>query len=576
MDRPAVHRTSLPQSWSQPYPHSAPPNPHHPRPLLAQYPPQEHHNPYTAPQLYPTVVSQQLPQRYSQPFPNTLVPGGHSARPRARTAATDPNINPYISPPPPVPQFPSPAAPNFPQAHPFPHIPVPPAKPPALQSGNPLSATQDAVPIRPSPTSARRSSSSPAIGRIPQPEVPPPIPSLPPSYQPSGSQPQRFSPAPPPPSIPIPSPSLSYRTDSSPLYDSPYEAVSSPLSAPLPPPISPPPQFPANSPPKFEPDVKRVPVDEEEEALALAIALSEKESKEQTGQASQEEEDIAKAIEESLRHASSFGIPAYSSGAGPSTFPKTTSPLSFPSPLPVSESPVSPQPSLPPSHTPHLPASLPVSKAPSPLIRPAKSHVDDDQALAQQLAEEEEERIAVAGPSNPKPASPLLPSPKPENITPPAPASSTASRKRQEAQQHKFSVTNADSDPPPPMYHHVVSANTSVPAQTSPTLPPHNLSLGRSTSASAVLPSSSRPSPIPGQSENPHAPRFQTIDGAFPASGGTKPGPSVQTNLGPSPTVEESYGAPPAQSPGSSSSAGPVTPNSFIDQQLLNGVCKSL
>ena len=574
MDRPAVHRSSLPQSWSQPYPHSAPPNHNHSRPRTAPYPSHDQHNPYTAPALYPNVVSQQMPQmphRYTQPVPNMLMPGGLGVRPRANSSIAD--HNPYGGPPPPVPQFHSPAPPHFPQAHPFSHTPALPSKPPAFQPNSSSyqlpptnNQTQDVVPIRPSPMSARRSSSSPAINRIPQPDAPPPIPPLPPSYQ-SGDvnpqrAPQRTSPVhPPPPSIPIPSPGHSYRSDSSPLYDSPYDTVSPPLSAP-------PPPFPAGSPPKFEGDIKRAPVDEEAEALAMAIALSEKESKQQSGMVSQEEEDIAKAIEESMKHASSWGVPVSSSGAGPSKYHRTTAPPSFPSPSPVSEPPVSPQTSLTPSQIPH--ASRPTSKVSSPLMRPAKPTTDDDGALAERLAEEEE-RAAAAGPSNPRP--PVLSSPKQETTTPPAPASSASSRKRQEAHQPKFTVVNSDSDAPPPMYHHVVSGKVSIPEKSSPTMPVSNTSLGRASSASAVTPSSSRHSPIP-QPDKPPSGRSQSLNAVPTSPSSAGPIPPVPAIPNPLPGPEEPYDAPPVGSPTSSASTVPA--NSFIDQQLLYGVCKSL
>ncbi|KAF9782910.1 hypothetical protein BJ322DRAFT_1126616 [Thelephora terrestris] len=562
MDRPAVHRSSLPQSWSQPYPHSAPPNHNHPRPPAPLYP-HDQHNPYTAPALYPTVVSQQMPHRYAQPVPNQLIPGGYAARPRAKSFVAD--HNPYTGPPPPVPHFPSP---QFPQAQHFPHITVPPPRPPAFQPtypsyqpSSPSNQTQDAVvPIRPAPMSARRSSSSPAVNRIPPQNAPPPVPPLPPTYQSNNPQSaaQRTSPVhPPPPSIPIPSPSYSYRSDSSPLYESPYETAS---------PV-PPPHFPTGSPPRFESDVKRAPVDDEEEALALAIALSEKELKEQSGMSSQEEDDIARAIEESMKHASSWSTPVSTAGAGPSTFPQTTSPVSFPSPLPVSEPPVSPQMSLAPSHPPHSSASRPTSKASSPLMRPAKSSTDDDEAFAGRIAEEEE-RSAAAGPSNHGPQPPVFPSS--ETTIYPSPPPSTSSRKRQDVQRPKFSIVNSDSDPPPPLYHHVVSARTSVPEKSSPISPVNHSSLGRSSSASAVTPTSSRHSPIPAQPDKSLGNRSQSLNTVPISPSSAEPIPPVPTIPTPFQIVEEPYDAPPGDSP--SSSANPVPANSFIDSQLLYGV----
>lgn len=299
--------------------------------------------------------------------------------------------------------------------------------------------------------------------------------------------------------------------------------------------------------------------------MAMAIALSEKESKEHSGKVSQEEEDLAKAIEESMRHVSSYGAPLSSPGAGPSTFTETTSPLSFPSPLPAPEPPIS-QPTFASSHTRPVSAPLPASKVSSPLTYPAHPSIDDDAAYAARVADEEEE-VAAAGPSNPKPRPVVLPSPKPETI-PPAPAPSTASKKRLEAQQPKFSVVNSDSEPPPPLYHHVISAQTS--AKTSPKLSTNNPSLGRSSSASAVMPSSSRLSPIPGPADKPHGGRSQSLDAVPTSPSNTGPTPPVSANMSPLPTVEESHDAPPAQSP--SSSTGLVAQNSFIDQQLLYGV----
>ena len=598
MDRPTVQRSSLPL-WSQPYPHSAPQNRTYPPPFPAQYPPHDQHDPYPAPTLYPTVVSQQFPQvhRNSQPLPNTLIPGGPASRPRVKSTAGG---NSYFEQP--APPFPSLVSPHFPQAHPFPHhLPSHPSNPPVFQPQSsgyqfpPPNQPHDEVPIRPSPMSARRSSSSPAINRIPAPDVPPPIPPLPPHYQSSNHQhtPQRLSPVPPP--IPIPSPGHSYRSDSSPLYDSPFEAAAPPFSAPHQPHISSPPRFPTSSPPSFEGDVKRVPVDEEEEALAFAIALSEKESMERTGEVYQEEEDLAKAIEESVKHTSSYGISISSAGAGPSTFPKTTSPLSFPSPLPASEPSFPTHTYLASPNTSHFSASRPTSKVSSPLIHPVKSSVNDDEALAHQLAVEEA-AAAETGPSSSKPHSPVLPNPKPETTRPPPPAPSSSSRRRQEPNQSKFTVVNVDSDlppasrkhqeanqskidvgdsdsePPPPLYHHVVSAQTSAPAKTSPTLPNKNAALGRSTSASVVTPSSSRLSPVPDPADQSHGGRSQSVDTLPISSSSTRLSPPTLTNPSSLASVEESSNSPPVQSP--ASPTGPVPANSFIDQKLLYGVCK--
>jgi hypothetical protein len=519
------------------------------------------------------------------PFPDALMPGSYNTRPRGNSSSG--GNSPYFQQP--ALSFPSNSPPNFPQPYAFPQ-----AQPPALQPQSSgflfptPTQTQDVVPIRPSPMFARRSSSSPAINRIPAPEAPPPIPPLPPSYQPSNSQhiPRRVSPAPPPPAIPIPSPGNSYRSDSAPLYDSPYDTCPPPLSIPQPR-IPSPPRFPASPPPQFESDVKRAPADEEEEALAHAIALSQKESIERSGKVYQEEEDLAKAIEESIRHASSFGISISSADAGPSTFPKSTSPLSLPPPLPVSDFSV-------PSYAPLTSQNTPYASAlSSPLMRPVQPAVDDDLVLAQRL-DEEEKMAATAGPSNSKPPSPVLPSPKLDVTTPLALASSSASRRRQEANQSKFTVANADSDfssasrrrqesnqskfpilnsdsePPPPLYHHVVSAQTSAPTNTSPTLP-NNPFLGRSSSASVVTPSSSRLSPAPDQADKPNLGRSQSVDTGTTNANNTGSSPSVLTVTSLQ-TVEESSNSPSAQSP--NSPAGPAQPNSFINQQLLSGVCK--
>jgi hypothetical protein len=601
MDRPAVHRSSLPQAqWSQQYPRTPPSSHTYPRPLTAPYSPHDQQNPYNAPGLYPTVVSQQMPYMPSQPFPNTLFPGGYNTRPRGNSTSGDSNNSYYQQP---APSFPAPSPPNFPQAHAFSYMPAPPFNPPVLQpQSSPYSfptpnQTQDEVPIRPSPMFARRSSSSPAVNRIPAPDVPPPIPPLPPSYQSNNLQqhiPPRVSPAPPPSPIPIPSPGHSYRSESSPLFDSPFEASHPPYFTPPQPSIPSPSYFPTSSPPKFEGDVKRAPVDDEEEAFALAIALSEKESIARSGTDSQEDEDLAKAIEESIKHASSFGISVSDfSDAGPSTFPKTTSPLSVPPPLPVSEPSVPPLSPLTSSNTPYS-LSRPASKMPSPLMRPVQPAIDDE-ALAQRLAEEEH-MAATAGPSNPKPVSPILPSPKLETATPPAPVSSSvsrkrpeagqskftvvnadsessaASRKRQEANQSKFAIVNSDTEPPPPLYHHVVSAQTTAPVNTSPTLPNRTPFLGRSSSASAVISSSNSLSPAPGPADKQNLGRSQSVDTGTSNFSSTGPSPSVLTNPTSLQTVDESSGSSTVQSP--TSPAGPAQPNSFIDQQLLYGVCK--
>lgn len=575
--RPAIHRSSIPHSWSQPYPHSAPPNSGHPRPLTVPYPPHDPHDVYTAPALYPTVVSQQLP-----PLPSTLIPGG--ARPRAKSTNGNDNL---FETPPPVPQFPSfpsPSPVQFPQSHLFPPIPVPPSKPPVLRpqlSSYPFPVarpSQNELPIRPPPMSARRSSSSPAIGRITASDLPPPLPPLPSNYYPQHS-PRRVSPAPPPlppPPIPIPSLNQPYRPDSSPFYPSPFETVVPPS---FPSRIPSPHRIPTSSSPKIENGVEHAPVDEDERNLAFVIALSEKESKEHSVKVSKEEEDLARAIEESMRHTPSFGMPVPYADAGPSTVPSTASSLSFPIPLPVSESPASSYMSLP-SESLRPSASRPASKASSPLMYPVQPSIDDDQALAQWLAEEEE-RAAVAGPSNPRPKPPILPPPRPEVTTTPAPAPAPAPapsptlRKRHDVHRQKLSVV--DSEPPPPLYHHVISTQTSAPAKTSPISPNNSPPLGRSSTASAVFPSSSRLSPIPGKDEKSNGRRCQSWDTGSTTSSSSSSmlNPSVSTKPNSLQTVDESLDAPPSASPSAPVTLSPPTANSFIDKQLLDGVCKS-
>ena len=577
MDRPMIHSSSVPRSaWSPSYPHSAPP--HHqvlPRPPAALYPPHDPHNAYTAPALYPNAVSQQLSHRYSQPLPvpNMLTPGG--GRPRARSSIGENNL--FFETPPPLPHypsFPSPSPVQFPQSHPLTYTPVPPSKPPALQSklsGYPFPVahpTQDEGPIRPAPMSARRSSSSPAINRLASSDAPPPLPPLPPNYHSNYPQhsPQHVLPVPPPlqSPIPIPSPNPPYRSDSSPHYLSPYETLPPPF-APPPPRMPTPSRIPTNSPPKLESDDKRPPVDDEEKQLAFAIALSERESQERHGSISKEEEDLAKAIEESIRHASSFGMPVPRTDAGSSRIPTTASPFSFPAPLPMSESPVS-------SHTPHLSASRPASKAASPLMYPVQPTIDDDGAFAQWLAEEEER---AAGPSDPLPEPPsVFPSIKPDATATPAPAPSPSGRKRHDAHRPRLSMV--ESEPPPPLYHHVIpSAQTSAPTKTSSN---SSLSIGRSSSASAIIPSSSRLSPVPGNDDKPNGGRSQSLDAVSTSSSSiSTSSPLMPAKSGSLPTVDESLGSPSAESPITPSgplALSPPTANSFIDQQLLYGVCK--
>ena len=585
----------MPQQWSQPYPHSAPPNSNHPRPLAAQYP-HDPHDPYAAPALYPTAVTQQMPHRYSQPapLPGALVPG--LPRPRTRSTIGDNGV--YFEPLPPVPQFPfpSPSPAQFTASPSLPRIPVPPSKPPALQprlSGYPppvTSQTRDELPIRPAPMSARRSSSSPAINRIS--DLPrPPVPPLPPQLYPGYPQhaPQHAHPPPTlPPSIPIPSP---YRSDSSPFYASPFEAIPPPSHLPPPRRASSPPRVLTSSPPKFENDRKRVPGSKEEEELKRVLALSERESKEQSGKVSKEEEEFAKAIEESIRYASNFGMPIPGTGneAGPSRLLSNASPLSYATPSPVSESPVSsPMPHASP-HTPYLSASRPTSKVSSPLLRPTQPSIDDDEAFAQRLAEEEER--AVSGSSQPKPGPPPTPPyNKLETTTPapapaPSPGPASNSGKHRDMKRPRLSVVG--SEPPPPLYHHAIgSAQTTVPTKTSPTSQNNGSSLGRSSSASAVSPSSTRPSPVPAVDDKPNGGRSQSWDAVPSTSNSARLSPTVPAKSNSLQTVEESLNPPdllnPPDSPlapSPSSSSGPVTlaptANSFIDQKLLDGVCKS-
>ena len=336
-------------------------------------------------------------------------------------------------PPPPAPRF-TPTPQNIPRVRPLPYTPLPPEKPPVLQSGHSLS-TQDVVPIRPPPMSARRSNSSPAISCTSSLDAPPPLPST--------SFPRRFS---------------------------------------------------TDSPQRYEQGIKHAPVNEEE-ALAHAIALSEKESKERAGKAILEEDDITKAIKESLKYASSFGMPILSSNAGPSTFPGT---ISSPHPLSVSGSPVSLRTSLASSHTSHTSVSSPVSKVLSPLVLPKKTGVGDGEAPTQWFSEEEEERVSATGPPNSKPTSVLLSSPEAETVTPPASVPSMALQKRREARQQRFSVTNADPESPLPLYYPPAPTNTSIPTKNFSNLPPYDASPGKSTPASVLLLSNDRLPPTPG------------------------------------------------------------------------------
>ena len=376
---------------------------------------------------------------------------------------------------------------------------------------------------------------------------------------------------------------------STPRYTA-YESTPSPFSAPPQQRVSSSPQFPTtSSPPKLESHVNRAPIDEEE-ACAMEIPLSQKESMENFGKLSQEDEDLVRAIEESIKHASSFGMPLSLSDAGPSTFPKTTSPISVPSPLPVAEPSVRP-------HTPHsspnashVSASQPASKVSSPTIRPAPPNISDE-ALAQRLAEEGE-MAAAAGPSNPKPEAPVL---RPEIIIPPTPTPSSTSRRRQESDRPRFTVVNADSGTSaasrkhqeatqsmlaidnsnselPPMYNYAVSAQKPAPAPTSPTFPNKNASFGRSTSASVVMPSSSRLSPIHDPADGLNLGRSHTLGTVSSSSSSAGPSLSVSTTPSSPAIVEESPNPLSGQPPGS---PGGPTPNSFIDQQLLYGVCKS-
>ena len=321
------------------------------------------------------------------------------------------------------------------------------------------------------------------------------------------------------------------------------ESAPLPFSAPSQQRVSSPPRFhTTSSPPKFESDVKHAPVDEEE-AFATATAPSQEESMKNSGGLSQDDEDSAGAIEESIKHASSPGIPLSFSEVDPSTSLKTTSPLSILSPSPVAEPSVRP-------HTPPAPSNAPrvlgprlASKVSLSTIRPAQPNISDE-VLAQRFAEEEE-MTAVAEPSNPKPESPAL---RLEIIRPlaPAPSSTSRSRRRHESDRPKFTVVNADSgdsatlrkhreatqsklaiinsdsELPPPAYHRVVSAQTPAPAPTPPTFPNNT-----------VTSSSSSARPMHFVSTTPTLWHWV--------------GQMDQT----------------------------ILPNSFVDQQLLYGVCES-
>ena len=273
----------------------------------------------------------------------------------------------------------------------------------------------------------------------------------------------------------------------------------------------------------------------------MATTPSQEESMKNSGGLSQDDEDSAGAIEESIKHASSSGILLSSSEAGPSTSPKTTSPLSILSPSPVAEPSARPHVPLASSNTPRVLGPRLASKLSPSTIRPAQPNISDE-VLARQFAEEEE-MTAVAEPSNPKPESPVT-------IRPPAPAPSStprprrrhesdrpkftivnadsghsaASRKHREATQSRLAITSSDSELPPPAYHRVVSAQTSAPAPTPPTFP-NNTVTSRSSSAGPSLPVSTTPS----------------------LARARRVGQMGRT----------------------------ISPNSFVDQRLLYGVCKS-
>ena len=295
--------------------------------------------------------------------------------------------------------------------------------------------------------------------------------------------------------------------------------------------------------------------------MAIAIELSKKESEERSSTLTQEEADYLEAIRESMKGASSSRITFSSSDAGPSKLPKSASPLSYPSSLPVSGSPPSQSSSL---ASPYPSPSQPASKLSSPLIPPVQPSTDDDEALAEQFAEEED-RAASAGPSNQKSHPQNL---RPGTTTPPGPAPSTASRKHLEAQQSKFTVVNSDADRPPPLYHQVVTAQTTPPTKTPATFP----SWG--SSATVVTPSSSRPSgTTTTDTDKLVGGRSQSLN-VVPTSSASKPSTLTSKHQNTLPTMQELRNTPPAQS--ASTTPGVVSPNSFIDQQLLYGVCESL
>ena len=262
-----------------------------------------------------------------------------------------------------------------------------------------------------------------------------------------------------------------------------------------------------------------------------------------SGKLSQDDEDSARVIEESIKYASSPGTPLPFFEVGPSTSPKTTSPLSILSPSPVAEPSVRPHTPLASSNAPRVLGPRLASKVSLSTIRPAQPNISDE-ALAQRFAEEEE-MTPVAEPSNPKPESPAL---RLEMVRPLAPAPSSTSRprrrhesgrpkfivvnadsgpsaalrKHREATQSKLAIINSDSELPPPAYHRVVSAQTPTPAPTPPTFPNNT-----------VTSSSSSAGPVHSVSTTP------TL--------GHRVGQMDQT----------------------------VPPNPFVDQRLLYGVCES-
>ena len=383
-----------------------------------------------------------------------------------------------------------------------------------------------------------------------------------------------------------------------PIHNSPSLSRSRTAPAPVPPPVPPPPppflslpRHPPNLPSLPEPRVPSTPRspiqhDNDEAELAAVLQISRTESEDRTLRleelSTQEEEDLARALEESLRtarpldpvpwsstsHGHHFNIPNSSSSTASGSISSASLPVP-PSPsvrsLPVPQEFSSPRPlSVVTSRTSYSAATTPT--------------FHHDEALARQLAELEEQASRTDQQNGPSPVSLLYLSPLTLAIltftqtleSDEALARRLAAEENEEMKDD--SPTNAPLSALPPTYDDAVSPRPTPRPQSSDTSSLSVKSVSLTTPSSVSLSSTGKS--IDSTISMPSMPFVPVRSTQSDTDILTKSKDYLDASSPPSPSSASLPGKVEA-SASSTPETPPINPNQFLDAELLRGVCKS-